>query len=157
MLIIGSQAIHGAFDESELPDLTMLSREVDVAFFDDEDESRADSLDGAIGELSHFDETYGYYAQGVSVDTATLPEGWEERLIDFSNAEAPNAKAKFLDPHDLVLSKLAAQRQKDRDFARVLVENRLIDPTVLLERLETLPVASIVKSNIRRFITGLAG
>lgn len=73
MLIIGSQAIHGGIAESDLPELTMLSREVDIAFFDDPDDGKADRLDGAIGEMSMFDQTFGYYAQGVSVQTAILP------------------------------------------------------------------------------------
>jgi hypothetical protein len=28
-------------------------------------------------------ETFGYYAQGVSVTTAVLPAGWRERLVMF--------------------------------------------------------------------------
>jgi hypothetical protein len=36
---------------------------------------KADKVDGAIGELSTFHETSGYYAQGVSVSTAILPSG----------------------------------------------------------------------------------
>lgn len=59
MLIIGSQAIHGGIAESDLPELTMLSREVDIAFFDDPDDSKADRLDGAIGEMSMFDQSFG--------------------------------------------------------------------------------------------------
>ena len=43
-------------------------------------EERADDIDGALGEGSHFHETYGYYAQGVDSTTACLPHGWKERL-----------------------------------------------------------------------------
>lgn len=32
-------------------------------------------IDGSIGELSPFHETFGYYAQGVDETTAVLPEG----------------------------------------------------------------------------------
>jgi hypothetical protein len=39
----------------------------------------ADLIEGSIGELSKFDEMYGYYAQGVSPKTAILPRGWEDR------------------------------------------------------------------------------
>ena len=68
MLVIGSQAIHGGYDESELPEVTMVSREVDIAFFDDPDESKANRLDGALGELSQFDQSFGYSHKGsVSV------------------------------------------------------------------------------------------
>lgn len=47
--------------------------EVDITFFHDPDDTKSDQVDGAIGELSAFHETYGYYAQGVSITTATLP------------------------------------------------------------------------------------
>jgi hypothetical protein len=33
-------------------------------------------LDGAIGELSVFHQSFGYYAHGVDDTTATLPAGW---------------------------------------------------------------------------------
>ena len=57
--------------------------EADVAFFDDPADAKADQVDGAIGELSPFHETFGYYAQGVSVSTAVLPEGWQDRIVAF--------------------------------------------------------------------------
>lgn len=62
MLVTGSQSIHGAVGEEALPELSMLSREVDIAFWDDPDDEYADLVDGALGELSRFDEAFGYYA-----------------------------------------------------------------------------------------------
>ncbi|MHB8519283.1 MAG: hypothetical protein ACYDH9_00875 [Limisphaerales bacterium] len=38
-------------------------------------------IDGAIGELSAFHQTFGYYAHGVDETTASLPVGWPERLV----------------------------------------------------------------------------
>jgi hypothetical protein len=81
VLVIGSQAILGAVAEERLPPEATGSIEVDVAFFDDPGAAKADQVDGAIGELSPFHETFGYYAQGVSVSTAVLPEGWRDRLL----------------------------------------------------------------------------
>ena len=45
-----------------------------------------ETVDGAIGEGSRFHEQYGYYAQGVAPDTATLPRGWQRRLVRIANA-----------------------------------------------------------------------
>lgn len=53
ILVIGSQSILATYDEEELPVEATASIEVDLAFFDD-DEARADQVDGAIGELSQF-------------------------------------------------------------------------------------------------------
>lgn len=66
--------------EDRLPIEATSSIEVDVTFFDDPDDVKSDLVDGAIGELSSFHQTYGYYAQGVSITTAILPRGWRDRL-----------------------------------------------------------------------------
>jgi hypothetical protein len=89
--------------------------------FDDPNESKADMVDGAIGELSSFHESFGFYAQGVSVHTAVLPDGWRERVVRWSNNSTGRARAAFLEPHDCVVSKLVAFREKDRAFAAALL------------------------------------
>ena len=81
VVVIGSQSILGAISEDRLPREATASMEVDVAFFDDPENRKSDQVDGAIGELSSFHEMNGYYAQGVSVSTATLPHGWRDRLV----------------------------------------------------------------------------
>ena len=68
VLVIGSQSVLGSFAEGELPQEATSSMEADIAFFDDPADTKADQVDGAIGELSMFHETFGYYAQGVSVN-----------------------------------------------------------------------------------------
>jgi hypothetical protein len=50
ILVIGSQAILGSFDEDDLPAPATASREVALAFLDDPDGHKADLVDGAIGE-----------------------------------------------------------------------------------------------------------
>ncbi len=46
---------------------------------------------------------------------------------------------RFIEPHDLVLSKPAAGRPKDIAFAAGLLDMRLVDLGVLLDRVESLP------------------
>ena len=81
VVVIGSQSILAAIPENHLPLEATSSMEVDVAFFDDPDNRKSDQVDGAIGELSPFHEMNGYYAQGVSVSTATLPRAFADALI----------------------------------------------------------------------------
>jgi hypothetical protein len=57
VLVIGSQSVLGAIPEHRLPPTATASIEVDVAFFNDPDDRKADQVDGAIGELSPFHET----------------------------------------------------------------------------------------------------
>ncbi len=138
ILIIGSQAILASRDESELPIEATRSIEVDLAFFDDPGDARADAIDGAIGELSRFHETFGYYAQGVSVSTAVLPEDWAAQLVEVDST-APGSRVRALGPHDCVVSKLVANREKDRAFARALLEAGIVDADALVSRIERLP------------------
>ena len=81
ILVIGSQSVLGSIPDNQLPLEATTSIEADLAFFDDPSDGKADMVDGAIGELSAFHDTFGYYAQGVSVTTAVLPAGWRQRLV----------------------------------------------------------------------------
>ncbi len=139
ILIIGSQSLLASHNEHELPDAATASMEVDLAYFDDPDDSKADMIDGAIGELSLFHESFGFYAQGVSVRTAVLPNGWRDRVVRWSTTETGQARAAFLEPHDCVVSKLVAHREKDKTFAEALLRARLIGPATLRLRINDLP------------------
>jgi hypothetical protein len=139
VVVIGSQSILGSLPEDRLPAQATASMEVDVAFFDDPDEAKADVVDGAIGELSTFHETFGYYAQGVSVTTVVLPDGWQERVAVVETPATAPGRGLCLEPHDCVLSKLAAGREKDYAFAGALADAGLIDVQVLASRLARLP------------------
>ena len=113
--------------------------EVDLAYFDDPTEDKADAVDGAIGELSSFHERYGVYAQGVSVRTAVLPDRWHGREVTWSDQSTGRALASFLEPHDCVVSKLVAYREKDFEFAAAMLKSGLIDPKILARRIDQLP------------------
>ena len=134
VLVIGSQAIHGSTD-IEIPEAER-SIEVDIAALKDPDGAKADLIDGSIGELSIFQETFGYYAQGVTPDTAVLPAGWRNRLVVYESPSTNGVKALCLEIHDLWISKAIANREKDRDFCVALLERKLVHRETLLARLK---------------------
>ena len=76
-IVIGSQAILGQYPDA--PESLLMSIEADV--YPRYAPERSAVVDGAIGELSNFHQTFGYYAHGVDQTTAILPEGWMKRLI----------------------------------------------------------------------------
>lgn len=152
VVVIGSQAILGSYSEDALPAETTFSMEADIAFRNDPNESKADQVDGAIGEGSEFHTTFSYYAQGVSISTATLPTGWEERAVPYERADALPSHAVCLEAHDLVISKLVAGRHKDLEFATALIRASLVDPEILLERAMLLPVPGAVIKRVRESI-----
>jgi hypothetical protein len=126
IVVIGSQALHGQFQE--VPEALLVSREVDV--YPKTEPERADEIDARIGDGSAFDTTYGYYARGVGPETPVAPAGWEGRLIRIElprQGLLPAATAWCMEMHDLVLSKLAAGRSHDLEFALEAVRFDLVD------------------------------
>ena len=111
-------------------------------------------IDGSIGELSPFHETFGYYAQGVEEGTAVLPEGWKERLVPVHNANTGGATGHCLEIHDLLMSKYVAGREKDRRFNRAAVRHGLVDRATLLHRLGTTPLDGTRRERIALLIAG---
>ncbi len=148
LLIFGSQSILGEHPNAP-PDLRA-SVEVDV-----QPKNRpeaVDVIDGALGELSPFHETHGFYVQGVSIEVAQLPEGWEGRTHQIKNDNTRGNIGYCLEAHDLAASKLAAYRDKDRDFVRVLLVEQMIDPGIFLHRIELLPVSNDIKKRSENWI-----
>jgi hypothetical protein len=134
VLVIGSQAIHAS--TSKLFPEAARSIELDVSSLIDEDGSKADLIDGSIGELSIFQDTFGYYAQGVTPETAVLPTGWRKRLVPYHHPATQGVTALCLEPHDLWISKAIAGRENDWEFCNALLKKKLVEPKVLLKRLK---------------------
>lgn len=98
-------------------------------------------VDGVLGELSPFDETFGYFADGVEEKTAILPSGWKNRLIKIENRNTDNVCGLCLEPHDLMVSKLLAGREKDLEFVSIALDARLVSLYIIIERVRLLQVS----------------
>lgn len=126
-VLIGSQAILLLLDEP--PFELLRSSEIDL--YPALHPEKSDLIDGAIGALSTFHDTFGYHADGVAPETARLPRDWMTRsvltYIDGVTAICP-------DLHDLVVSKCVAGREKDADFVRTLLRHGLVDEATLVQR-----------------------
>lgn len=154
LIVIGSQALHASVS-GILPPEAHRSVEVDVAVIDDVDGSKADLIDGSIGEASMFHSTFGYYAQGVVESTAVLPENWRNRLVRFETPATNGVVAWCLEPHDLWISKAIAGRTKDSEFCDALCVQGLVDQTILRERLDAVAkIADKVRSVVAGRIDG---
>jgi hypothetical protein len=151
--VVGSQAILGSFGEDELPEAAHASIEVDVTFYDDPHNDKSDAVDMHIGEGSAFHELHGYYAQGVDISVAHLPNGWKDRVKVYTGGGANGARAHCLDPHDLVISKLVAGRDKDFEFAHALLAQGLVSAQILIERAAQLPDAP-EGERVKAWVTG---
>jgi hypothetical protein len=137
LIVFGSQAILG--EHPDAPPALRASVEVDVQPLNRPE--AVDAIDGALGELSQFHATHGFYVHGVSIEAATLPMGWEDRTVEVSHPTWTRGNIGWcVETHDLAASKLLAFREKDRDFVRVLLMEGLANTDLLAERIELLPI-----------------
>jgi hypothetical protein len=135
-VIVGSQSILGSVPSPEA--VFTVSAEADIYPF--QAPELADQIDGAIGEGSQFHQTYGYYAQGVGPETATLPRNWMQRVHRVQNENTNNRVGYCLDVLDLFLAKATAGREKDRDFCMALLEHSYVTPARVLELVPFMPL-----------------
>lgn len=149
IVVIGSQSILGAVP-SPPEDLT-LSMEADV--YPLRRPHLSDLIDGAIGEGSTFEESFGYYAQGVSPETTVLPDGWQERLVKISGANTDLKIGLCLEPHDMAAAKLVAGRLKDLDFVGLMLAHSIINTMTLLARIDALPIQSAAKERLHGWVS----
>jgi len=131
IIVIGSQAILGALPMA--PADLLVSNEADM--YPRNHPERWELIDGSIGELSPFHETFGYYAQGVEPGTAVLPARWESRLVPICNENTRGATGWCLDLHDLMIAKYVAGREKDHRFIESALRHGLVEGETLLQRL----------------------
>ena len=123
IVVIGSQSLLASFPNA--PDELLGSMEVDC--YPKDNPARADLIDGSIGELSPFHETFGYYAHGVGPETASLPSGWSARIVRLETENTGGTIGLCLSPADLAVSKLLAGREKDVDFVRAMMRAGAVD------------------------------
>ena len=151
LVIVGSQAILGQFPEA--PASMLLSREADV--YPRNHPERGDEIEGSLGDGSYFDATFGYYAHAVGPETAKAPRGWEQRLVPIRNENTGGATGWCLEVHDLLLSKCAAGRGRDWEFAEEALRHRLADPALLRSRAGDLPLDRVQIGEVQRMVEGV--
>lgn len=146
--VFGSQAILA--QRFEVPEALCTSIELDVQ--PKNVPENTDLIDGNLGEGSQFHATFGFYVHGVSIESACLSEGWENRTIPFYNEDTSGNTGWCLEIHDLAASKLVALREKDKHFVRILLIKDLIEPSTLVQRINSLDIDSKTKETVSRWL-----
>ena len=156
-VVIGSQAILGPHPDAPLA----LLRSLEVDLYPAAEPEKADLIDGALGDGSPFARAYGYYAHGVGTQTAKAPAGWRKRLIRVDvPARVGSARrpvAWCLEPHDLVLAKCVAGRDRDVQFAHDALAAGLVAAETLRARVPGLPVDTGHQRRVEELIEALDG
>ena len=146
VIVVGSQAILGTYDENQLPAEATMSLECDIlpiASSNEETARLADAIEGVAGEWSPFEREHGFSIDGVDLTTVILPVGWRTRLVKVQNENTaalsgqPQFTGWCLDVHDLCAAKLCAGREKDLNFVGALLAANLVDLQTLKERVRS--------------------
>ncbi|MGY8690351.1 MAG: DUF6036 family nucleotidyltransferase, partial [Verrucomicrobiales bacterium] len=114
VVVDGSQAILVGV----VPDSRILRQSMEADMLSLKDPTHAELIDGAIGELSMFHETFGYYAHGIGLEALTLAEDGQDRLVVFDSGGTRGNRGLCLSVTDVMFSKLVAGRDKDRLYVR---------------------------------------
>jgi hypothetical protein len=117
-----------------------------------------------IGLYSPFHDNFGYYADPVDRNTATLPKGWKSRLVNLPDGDTEGVRGLCLDPHDLAIAKYVARREKDIVFTRELAKRGIVSRDRLLALPDQTRVSEEARGRIHThidkdfdFMVGLLG
>jgi hypothetical protein len=145
-VVVGSQAV--LLPAPDAPADLLLSEEIDL--YPALRPEKADLIDGAIGALSSFHETFGYHADGVGPETAVMPADW---MVHAQLYYIGDITVVCPDLHDLAVSKCVAAREKDAAWVRALLRHSLVSADRLLARVAALQVAPAALDVHRRWMT----
>jgi hypothetical protein len=144
VIVFGSQAILGQFSDAARE----LRHSIEVDLMPATHPNRVDAIDGALGEFSQFHQTHGFYVHGLSIEAAQLPPGWRKRAIRVVPVGSPHLTGLCIEAHDLAASKLAAFREKDREFVTTLLVEKYVGAQKLHARVRSLPISSECKERL---------
>ena len=105
---------------------------VDVDAFGKSDPPRIFDLARSLGQGSAFEAEHGYYLDPISPRIATLPDGWEERLVRIELE--PGLAAWFLEAHDAAVSKYARMEPRDREWIRAGLQAAILSLPIIESR-----------------------
>lgn len=151
--IIGSQAIHAALLDRDVPPSVSGSREVDM--FPAEDDALgtvAARLEALTGVLSDLDNELGVYVDTVDPDTGSRPVGWEDRVIPLAADGEPPAVGLCLEPNDLCVSKLVAHRDQDFEFVAEVLALGLADTRTIRRRMGGTTMPAPIRHHLKGWL-----
>ena len=152
LYVFGSQAILGQFPQAD----EKLTRSIEVDASPKNKPEAVDRIDGALGENSPFHHTHGFYVHGVSIETASLPEGWKGRTNKVQDHMNENNIGWCVEAHDLAASKIIAYREKDISFVRTLLVEELINAETLKDRIKLIQSEEVIKDRALAWLTRIS-
>jgi len=91
-------------------------------------------LQTKAGPGSALAQRHKVHVQHTGVES--IPESYEDRLIELFAGRFKNIRLFVPDPYDLILSKLTRNIERDRQDVEFLAKTNRLDPAILKERYE---------------------
>ena len=91
-------------------------------------------LQTKAGPGSALAQRHKVHVQHTGVES--IPESYEDRLIELFAGRFKNIRLFVPDPYDLILSKLTRNIERDRQDVEYLAKTNRLDPAILKERYE---------------------
>lgn len=134
-VVIGSNSVIAfAASGTTVPD--DMTRSIDFDAYPLKDPGRVDDLIREFGENGPFHQREGIYLDAVAPTTATLPEGWQGRLV---KVEKEDVRLWCLEPNDAAVSKYSRGEPRDLRWIRAGIAASMISlPTVRLRLKQTI-------------------
>ena len=132
-IVIGTQAILGHHANAPAP----LPLSVEANLYASRRPCLSDEIDGNLSRGSRFGITFGYVTDGLSPETATLPEGRQYRLTGIPNASTGGAAGWCIDVHDIAIAKYVAGRKQALRYNGELWTAGFLDSATVTHRLAT--------------------
>lgn len=164
-VIVGSQAILVGWPDA--PILFRTSPEIDaypgnareweaLRRADGDDVEASEEIYVRFGQGLPFHNTHGFYIDGVDEDTARLPPGWKSRAVMREVVvDGVTVCAIASAMTDLIVSKLLAFRDKDKDFVRAYHRVRHLDRSHVKRLLTDMMVPETQRVVIDAFLDSL--
>lgn len=133
-IVIGSLSILGLAEHFDVPAGMTMSNDLDC--YTRDDPPRIFDVLDALGENSPYHLQSGYYLNAVGPKLASLPSGWEQRLI---KVERDGLRAWFLEPNDAALSKYVRGEPRDLRWIRAGIEAGVVSLPMVRSRFGSTP------------------
>lgn len=130
-VIVGSQSFHAFTDH--MPEIARKSVECDF-MLSSSNFSKRPHIDLSLGIQSPYRVENGFFADALGLASVTLPDGWRDRLVPYSD-DSGMPIALCADRHDVAVSKFIAGREKDLEFLTSAFASELIEIDQFLEHL----------------------
>lgn len=134
-VVMGSLSVLGLVGSHGIPDAMLVSNELDA--YPEDDPERRHEIAKQFGQGTEYERRRGYYFDPISPGLPTLPEGWEQRLIEV--ALPSGVRVKFLEPDDAAVSKYARGDAKDREWIRAGLAASILSAATIEYRFRSTP------------------